>query len=569
MSKRIVVDPITRIEGHLRIEADVKNGKIDKAYSSGTMVRGIEIILKGRDPREAWAFAQRICGVCTTVHAFASIRAVEDALDISVPLNASLIRKLMIGTIFVHDHVVHFYHLHSLDWVNPVLALKADPQKTADLAKRVSPYSKSSPTYFKEVQEKLKQQVERGQLGIFNKGYWNHPDYKLPPEANLMAIAHYLDALIWQTKVVQIHTIFGGKNPHPNFAVGGVPSPINMDSDTAINSDRLERIKTLIEEAIDFVDNVYLPDLALIASFYKDWFRKGEGLGNFVALGEPEFDSHKDGKWFIPPTFIHNRDIKNFEDIDYNQIKEYVTHSWYEYSVGDDKPLHPFEGETNLHYTGPEPPYDYLDVNGKYSWLKSPRYKDKPVEVGPLSRILALYARDMYGIREIVDKHLKDLGLPFEAMFSTMGRTLARGIETHLYVHKMKEWYNQLISNIKKGDTNTFNDEKWDPSTWPSNDVKGFGLMEAPRGSLSHWVHIEDHKIKNYQAVVPTTWNASPRDAKGQPSAYEASLVGHDLWNPHEPLEILRTIHSFDPCLACAVHLYDEENDKKIEVKVL
>ena len=569
MSKRVVVDPITRIEGHLRIEADVKNGKIDKAYSSGTMVRGIEIILKGRDPREAWAFAQRICGVCTTVHAFASIRAVEDALDITVPLNASLIRKLMIGTIFAHDHVVHFYHLHALDWVNPVSALKADPNKTAEFAKKVSPYSKATPKYFKDVQDKIKQQVERGQLGIFNKGYWNHPDYKLPPEANLMAVAHYLDALVWQTKVVQIHTIFGGKNPHPNFAVGGVPSPINMDSDTAINSDRLTRVKTLIDEAIDFVDNVYLPDLATIGSFYKDWFRKGEGLGNFVALGEPEFDSHKDGKWFIPPTFIHNRDVNNFEDIDYNQIKEYVTHSWYDYSVGDDKPLHPFNGETKLHYTGPEPPYDYLDVNGKYSWLKSPRYKDMPAEVGPLSRTLALYARDMYGTREIVDKYLKDLGLPFEAMFSTMGRTLARGIETHLYVHKMKEWYNQLISNIKKGDTNTFNDEKWDPSTWPSNDVKGFGLMEAPRGALSHWVHIEDHKIKNYQAVVPTTWNASPRDAKGQPSAYEASLVGHDLWNPHEPLEILRTIHSFDPCLACAVHLYDEENDEKIEVKVL
>ncbi len=569
MAKRVVVDPITRIEGHLRIEADVKDGKISKAYSSGTMVRGIEIILKGRDPREAWAFTQRICGVCTTVHAFASIRAVEDALDINVPKNASLIRKLMIGTIFAHDHIVHFYHLHALDWVNPVSALKADPKKTAELAKKVSPYAKSTPSYFREVQEKIKQQVERGQLGIFNKGYWEHPEYKLPPEANLMAVAHYLDALVWQTKIVQIHTIFGGKNPHPNFAVGGVPSPINMDSDTAINSDRLERVKTLIDEAIDFTDNVYLPDLAAIGSFYKDWFKKGEGLGNFIALGEPEFDSHKDGKWFIPPTFIHNRDIKNYEDIDYQQIKEYVTHSWYDYSVGDDKPLHPFEGETKLHYTGPEPPYDYLDVNGKYSWLKSPRYKDMPAEVGPLSRTLALYARDLYGTREIVDKYLKDLGLPFEAMFSTMGRTLARGIETHLYVHKMKEWYNELIENIRKGDTKTFNDEKWEPSTWPKVDVKGYGLMEAPRGALSHWVHIENEKIKNYQAVVPTTWNASPRDAKGQPSAYEASLVGHNLWNPHQPLEILRTIHSFDPCLACAVHLYDEENDEKIEVKVL
>jgi len=509
MAKRVVVDPITRIEGHLRIEADVKDGVIQKAYSSGTMVRGIEIILKGRDPREAWAFAQRICGVCTTVHAFASIRAVEDALDIKVPLNASMIRKLMIGTIFVHDHVVHFYHLHALDWVNPVLALKADPEKTAELAKKVSNYPKSTPNYFKSVQEKIKQQVEGGQLGIFNKGYWQHPEYRLPPEVNLLGVAHYLDALDWQTKIVQVHTIFGGKNPHPNFLVGGMASPIDPNSDTAINSDKLGRVK-----------------------------------------------------------FIKGRDLKNYEEVDYKEVKEYVTHSWYRYSVGDDKPLHPFDGETVFNYTGPKPPYDYLNVDGKYSWLKSPRYKDMPVEVGPLSRTLALYARNMYDVREVVDKGLEKLGLPFEAMFSTMGRTFARAVETHIYAHAMREWFNTLVDNIKKGDLETFNSEKWEPSTWPS-DTKGFGLMEAPRGALSHWVHIKDGKIENYQAVVPTTWNASPRDAKGQPSAYEASLVGHTLWNPEQPLEILRTIHSFDPCLACAVHIYDEERDKTFEVKVL
>ncbi len=568
MAKRVVVDPITRIEGHLRIEADVKNGVIQKAYSSGTMVRGIEIILKGRDPREAWAFAQRICGVCTTVHAFASIRAVEDALDIKVPLNASMIRKLMIGTIFVHDHVVHFYHLHALDWVNPVLALKADPEKTAELAKRVSNYPKSTPNYFKSVQDKIKQQVERGQLGIFNKGYWNHPEYKLPPEVNLLGVAHYLDALDWQTKIVQIHTIFGGKNPHPNFLVGGMASPIDPNNDTAINSEKLGRVKTLIDDMINFVDNVYLPDVIAIASFYKDWFKKGEGLGNFLALGEPAYDSHKDGKWFVPPTFIKGRNIEGYEDVDYMQVKEYVTHSWYKYSVGDDKPLHPFDGETVFNYTGPKPPYDYLNVEEKYSWLKSPRYKDMPAEVGPLSRTLALYARNLYDTREVVDKALRELDLPFEAMFSTMGRTLARAVETHVYAHAMKDWFKTLVDNIKKGDLETFNSEKWEPSTWPS-DTKGFGLMEAPRGALSHWVHIKDGKIENYQAVVPTTWNASPRDAKGQPSAYEASLVGHTLWNPKQPLEILRTIHSFDPCLACAVHLYDEEKGETFKVKVL
>ncbi len=554
--KRVVVDPITRIEGHLRIEAEVKDGVIRKAYSSGTMVRGIEIILRGRDPREAWAFAQRICGVCTTVHAFASIRAVEDALEIEIPENASLIRKLMIGTLFVHDHVVHFYHLHALDWVNPVQALKADPKTTAELARRFSNYEKSTPGYFRDVQRKVLQQVERKQLGLFSRGYWEHPEYRLPPELNLMLLAHYLDALDWQTRIVQVHTIFGGKNPHPNFAVGGMPCPINPDSDTAVNMERLGRVKSLIEEMKDFVEKVYLPDLVALGQFYRDWFFKGEGLGNFLVLGEPEGDSYREGKWFIPPTFIRERNLEGFEEVDFKEVKEYVTHSWYEYSEGDEKPLHPWEGETKLNYTGPEPPYDYLDVEGKYSWLKAPRYKDTSVEVGPLARVLSMYVRNLHGVREEVSIVLKGLDLPAEALFSTLGRTLARGLETKVYARAMENWYGRLLKNVKAERYDVFNSEKWEPSTW-KGETKGLGLMEAPRGSLSHWVHIKGGKIENYQAVVPTTWNASPRDAKGQPSAYEASLVGHRLHNPKEPLEILRTIHSFDPCLACAVHAYE------------
>jgi len=565
MKKRIVIDPVTRIEGHLRIEAEVKDGIIQKAYSSGTMVRGIEIILKGRDPREAWAFAQRICGVCTTVHAFASIRAVEDALDIKVPENASLIRKLMIGTIFVHDHVVHFYHLHSLDWVNPIEAVKADPIRTSEIAKKYSNYEKSSPEYFKEVQRKILQQVQRKQLGIFNKGYWNHPEYKLPPEVNLLLFAHYLDALDWQAKIIQIHTIFGGKNPHPNFAVGGIPSPINLSSDTAINMEKLGRVKSLIDEMQEFVEKVYLPDLKVLGQFYRDWFFTGENLGNFLVLGEPELDSYKEDKWFIPPTFIKNRNINDIEDVDLKEIKEYVTHSWYKYSVGDNKPLHPWEGETELNYTGPKPPYEFLNVKGKYSWLKAPRYKDFSVEVGPLARIVALYARNLYGVREEIDDILKELDLPFEAMYSTLGRTLARGIDTKIYVNAMKSWYSKLLNNIKNGNYEVFNGEKWEPSTW-KRETKGVGIMEAPRGSLSHWVNIKDGKITNYQAVVPTTWNASPRDARGIPSAYEASLEGLKISDPEQPIEILRTIHSFDPCLACAVHIYNDENHVEIDI---
>lgn len=565
MKKRIVIDPVTRIEGHLRIEAEVKDGIVQKAYSSGTMVRGLEIILKGRDPREAWAFAQRICGVCTTVHAFASIRAVEDALDIKVPENASLIRKLMIGTIFVHDHVVHFYHLHSLDWVNPIEAVKADPIRTSEIAKKYSNYEKSSPEYFKDVQRKILQQVQRKQLGIFNKGYWNHPEYKLPPEVNLLLFAHYLDALDWQAKIVQIHTIFGGKNPHPNFAVGGMPSPINLSSDTAINMEKLGRVKSLIDEMQEFVEKVYLPDLKVLGQFYKDWFFTGENLGNFLVVGEPELDSHKEDKWFIPPTFIKNRNINEIEDVDLKEIKEYVTHSWYKYSVGDNKPLHPWEGETEFNYTGPKPPYEFLNVKGKYSWLKAPRYKDYSVEVGPLARILALYARNLYGVREEIDTILKALDLPFEAMYSTLGRTLSRGIDTKIYVDAMKSWYSKLLNNIKNGNYEVFNEEKWEPSTW-KKEAKGVGIMEAPRGSLSHWVNIKDGKIINYQAVVPTTWNASPRDARGIPSAYEASLEGLKINNPEQPIEILRTIHSFDPCLACAVHIYNDENHVEIDI---
>jgi len=567
MTKRIVVDPITRIEGHLRIEADLENNTIKKAYSAGTMVRGIEVILKGRDPREAWAFAQRICGVCTSVHALSAIRAVEDALDISVPKNASLIRKLMEGTVIVHDHVVHFYQLHLLDWVNPLSALDADPKKTAELAAKSSKSPKNSVEYFTGILEKLKKQTSTQQYGLFTNGYWDHPGYTLSPEENLLLFAHYMEALVWQSTLVQIHTLFGGKNPHPNYLVGGIPSPINLQGNAPINMDSLERVQSIIQEAIAFVDDIYLPDLKIIAKNYPEWFDQGENLGNFLVLGEPLYDSHRNNEWFIPPTFIKNRDLQNIEGIDYSQIKEYITHSWYDYSVGDDTGLHPLEGETHLNYTGPTPPFEKLDTDEKYSWVKAPRYKDLSVETGPLARILALYAKDLYDTKNTVDKLFDELELPIEKIYSTMGRTLCRGLDAQLYAHTMKQWFDELMTNIKSGDIKTADQSKWDPKTWPK-ESKGYGIMEAPRGSLSHWIHIKDGKIENYQAVVPTTWNASPRDAKGQASAYESALVGHTLVQASKPLEILRTIHSFDPCMACAVHLYDEDGDQQIKVKI-
>ncbi len=588
MSRRVVVDPVTRIEGHLRIEAETDaTGRITQASSAGTMVRGIEIILRGRDPRDAWAFAQRICGVCTLVHGIASVRAVENALGYDIPPNAQLIRNLMIAAQFVHDHVMHFYHLHALDWVDVVSALKADPAATSRLAQTVSPsYPRSSPGHFADVQKKVKQFVEGGQLGIFANGYWGHPAYKLPPEANLMALAHYLDALAWQREVAKLHTIFGGKNPHPNFLVGGVPCAISVHSAqegraqasrhggegaTSLNMAGLASVQNIINQMRDFVDQAYVPDTLAIAGFYKDWGTQGEGIGNFMTYGDFPEDGIGDPSGFlIPSGVILDRDLSVIHPVDLhaeNEIEEFVAHSWYRYSVGKDKGLHPYRGETELDYTGPQPPYENLDTAKDYSWLKSPRWKGRAMEVGPLARVLMLYARGHAQTRELVDRTLKTLGLPLGALYSTLGRTAARTLETKVIADAMQGWHDRLIANIRAGDVRTFNETKWDPSGWPSV-AKGVGYMEAPRGALAHWVVIKDGKIDNYQAVVPSTWNAGPRDALGQDGPYEAALKGHRLHDPKQPIEILRTIHSFDPCIACAVHVTDPDGEELVKVKI-
>jgi len=559
---RIVVDPITRIEGHLRIEAEVKDGKIVDAYSAGTMVRGLEIILQGRDPRDAWAFVERACGVCTTVHALASVRCVENALGITVPPNADLIRNLMFCAQYLQDHVVHFYHLHALDWVDVVSALKADPKKTAEIAHSISSWPNSSPKYFADVQKRITAFVQSGQLGIFANGYWGHAAYKLPPEVNLLGVAHYLEALEWQKEIVKVHTIFGGKNPHPNYLVGGAPSAINIDDSNALNAERLAFVGKLFDDAQKFVEQVYIPDLIAVAGFYKDWGGVGGGLPNYLAYGDLPTNGYNDPTSFkFPRGVVLNRDLSKVHPIDAksaDEIQEFIAHSWYEYAEGNNAGLHPWQGETKLAYTGPKPPYDHLNVEGKYSWLKTPRWKGHPMEVGPLARLVVAYAAGNKEVQEVVGWALKTLDVPVTALFSTLGRTAARGLETLLIARWAKEFYQQLLTNIKNGDTRTFNTAKWDPDTWPA-EAKGVGLSEAPRGALAHWIVIKDRKIANYQLVVPSTWNASPRDAKGQMSAYEAALIGTPVKNPDQPLEILRTIHSFDPCLACAVHLYDEK----------
>ncbi len=568
---RLVVDPITRIEGHLRIEAVVENGVIKDAFSSGTMVRGFEIILKGRDPRDAWAFTERACGVCTTVHALASVRTVEDALKIRVPKNAELIRNLMFCAQMVQDHVIHFYHLHALDWVDVVSALKADPNETSQIARSISSWPRSSPKYFKEVQNKLKAFVESGQLGIFANGYWGHPAYKLPPAVNLLAVTHYLEMLEWQKELVKIHAIFGGKNPHPNYLVGGVPCSINLNEVNAINTERLNHVAKLIDDAIEVVEKVYLPDLIAVAGFYKDWAKYGGGLKNYLAYGDLPTRSYWEPEHFkFPRGVVLDRNLNEVHPVDgrdKEEIQEYIVHSWYKYSGGDQQGLHPWDGETELNFTGPKPPFKQLNVEGKYSWLKTPRWRGKPMEVGPLARLLVAYASGNKEVQELVNGTLKQLNVPVGALFSTLGRTAARGLETKLVVHWMKEFYNDLIANIKNGDTKTFNEEKWDPKTWPS-EAQGVGMTEAPRGALAHWIRIKDKKIENYQMVVPSTWNASPRDVQNQRSAYEESLIGTPVKDPKQPVEILRTIHSFDPCIACAVHLYDPQGNfvRRIEV---
>ena len=572
MTTRVVVDPVTRIEGHLRIEAMLnESGHVGDAMSSGTMWRGLEVILQGRDPRDAWAFCERICGVCTTVHALASVRSVENALGISVPKNAEIIRNILFLTQMVQDHVIHFYHLHALDWVDIVSALKADPDKTAALAQKVSPTAeKSSAGYFRDISTTLKKYVDSGQLGLFDNAYWGHPAYKLPPEANLMAVAHYLEALKWQKDIIKIHTVFGGKNPHPNYLVGGMACAIALQSDSAINIERLNLVKDLIAQAKQFVDTIYIPDLLAVASFYPEWTQIGGGLGNYMAYGDVPQNGISDVASFkMPRGIILNKNLAEVlpvDPADAGQIQEQIAHSWYEYSAGKES-LHPWEGETKPKYTGPKPPFTQLDENAKYSWLKAPRWKGNAMEVGPLSRMLVGFASGRPEYKEVVLAALGALKVPPTALFSTLGRTAARGLETQLCVNWLQQEYDRLIANLKTGDTYTANTVKWEPSSWAA-DAKGYGFTEAPRGALCHWIHINDQKIANYQIVVPSTWNASPKDGKGQHGAYESALLGTPMADPKRPLEILRTIHSFDPCLACASHVIGKNGETLAEVLV-
>ena len=578
MKKHLVVDPITRIEGHLRIEAilDANNVIID-AYSSATMWRGIEIIMKGRDPRDVPLLAMRICGVCTGVHYWTSIQATEHALGILPPRNARLVRNLLEGSLYIHDHTVHFYHLHALDWVDVVSALKADPRKAAQEAQKwagkladpltgekIQPWNAGAGAY-REVQERLKRFVRTGRLGPFANAYWGSRAYKLTPEQNLVAVSHYLDALTIQREMAKLMAILGGKNPHPqSLVVGGVTCVQDIQ-----NPSRLEEFHNLLRLAREFIYRAYLPDLLMVGTVYAEEALKGigRGLGNYMAYGDFRMDDNPyyRGKLLFPGGVVLNMDLSTVYDLDQAKIAEDVTHSWYEYEAKG--PLHPFEGETRPKYTGYRKD-GTLDPRGKYSWVKSPLYDDHRVEVGPLARMLVGYARKDERIKHYVDWLLRSGRFPTGVLFSTVGRTAARAIETAIVVDAMQEWLTELQKNVSSGDLSTWTEYDFEELT-RGKELKGYGLTEAPRGALGHWVRIVDGKIANYQAVVPSTWNAAPRDYKNRMGAYEAALIGTRLVNPDQPLEILRTIHSFDPCIACAVHIIDARGRELGKYKIL
>ena len=471
------------------------------------------------------------------------------AVGVKIPNNARIIRNMLHGAQFMHDHIVHFYHLHALDWVDIVSALSADPAKTAQLADSVSNDPMGGVAYYKQVAQRLKTFVDSGQLGPFSNAYWGHSAYQLPPEANLMAAAHYIEALRLQAKAARMHAIFGAKNPHlQTLAIGGVTCVKDL------TPDRIAEFLFLWKETQKFIENVYIPDLLAVASFYKDWGAIG-GTSNFHAWGEfPETDAEPDSL-YMPRGFIANRDLGGVKMADQKQVVENVTRAWYE--DGADK--HPYDGETKPIQGDPR----YNPGNGKYSWFKAPRYENLPVEVGPLSRVLVAYAKGHEDVVPVVDHVLKTLDVPVTALFSTLGRTAARGIETLVIGKRVEKWIMALVENVKAGDTATY--QSWE---MPDKGM-GYGLNDVPRGSLGHWIQIEGGKINNYQYVVPSTWNLGPRDDKGQLGPVEEALIGTPIADPEKPLEVLRTVHSFDPCIACGVHVIDGDSNQVYKIKAL
>lgn len=577
--ERVVIDPLTRIEGHLRIELEADGGTIRKAWSETTQFRGIETIVEGRDPRDVWAFVQRICGVCTTVHAIASIVAVEDAIGSNPPPQARLIRDIVLASQEVQDHVIHFYHLQALDWVNVANAAQGDPARAVEFAHAIgSTWKGNTVERFTKVKQTVQGILDSGQLSIFTGGYWDHPDYRLPPEADLMAVSHYLDALEFQRSMIRIGTVFGGKNPHPNFLVGGMACSIDPNSSESINQVQTDQVKVWVADTVEFVRDCYYPDVLAVAGVYKDYFDIGAAQPAFLAVGMAGATFPGDpasartasvGKSVKPGLVFLDGDQVRVDPFDPSKVSEYVTSAWYSYKDGDAVGLTPDKGETTVQYTGPKPPFTWLGDGAKYTWCKAPRYDDKVVQVGPIARVLLAYAQGHARTRELVDAAAATLGIGVPQLNSTMGRIFARALEALTSAEALaEETFPTFMANIRSGDLSVFDATRWEPSSWPA-EASGYSFVEVARGNLSHWVTIKDRKVQHYQAVVPTTWLAGGRDARGQQGPYEESLAGngrHPLARKEQPLEPLRTIHSFDPCMSCAVHVLDPDGGEAFRV---
>ena len=552
----------------MRIEVIVdENNVITDAYSSSTLWRGIEVIVKNRDPRDVGLMVQRICGVCTFSHYKAGVTAVEDALGIKIPFNAEMVRSLMNVSLVLHDHLVHFYHLHGLDWCDITSALQADPKKASELAFE---YSKNpiatGADELANVQERVKKFASGKQgLGPFANAYWGHKTYRFSPEQNLIVLSHYLKALEVQRVAAKMMAIFGAKQPHPqSLTVGGVTCVVDL-----LDPTRLGDWLTQYKEVADFVNRGYYADIVMAAQMFKNEpsVLKGCGVRNFLCHAEIPVNR---SETLYSTGIVRNGDISKLLDLDEDLITEEAIHSWYK----NDKPLHPYDGETEPNYTGfvdkdtigPDGNLIHtkaLDTDGKYSWIKSPRYNGESMEVGPLAAIVVGLAAKNPRITQIATQFLEDTGLPIEALFSTLGRTAARALECKLSANYGIEAFNSLVENLKS-DQATCAPYSIDNS----KEYKGRYIGNVPRGTLSHWVRIKDGVVSNYQAVVPSTWNAGPKDAKNQMGPYEASLIGTKIQDLTQPLEIIRTIHSFDPCIACSVHLMDTKGNAISQYKL-
>jgi hydrogenase large subunit len=545
---RTLIDPVTRIEGHLRIELEVENNVVTDAWVSGTLFRGLEQIMKNRAPQDAFFVSQRICGVCPVSHGHTSSMATDAAFNVVIPNNARIIRNLLEGAQFLHSHILWFYNLAALDWVDVSQALKADVAQTYALAEQVG----TSTADFAGVQAKLKALVDGGQLSIFTNAWFNNTAYSktMPPEFALIATAHYLEALAYQAEASQISAIIGGKMPHVMTSIPGGTAFVPT-------ADKLANIQARFIKIRDWVQNTMIPDTLALAPFYPEATTYGKGVGRFMAYGVFDKENRKPEDRYLPAGII--QDGLKLESVDEKKILEYVDRSFYEeYPQGPNKGLNPLEGVTQPQ----APKYDTTTPNGKYTWSKAPRYDGKTMEVGGLSRVLVAYLRGVPAIKELVDGTLAKLGVAGkpEVLISTLGRTAARPLETLYVANTMIDQVAELIASLKGGDSKFF-------QPYDDAEGQGVGMWEAPRGALLHMTNVKGHKIQNYQCIVPSTWNVSPRDANSNVRGpMEEALVGNPCTDLKQPLEALRTVHSFDPCIACAVHVIDAKTGPQPEI---